>query len=285
MKRPRASWVVRSLAAALLLLLVTLLLPQASAQALTQDPSSDSKSQPRSTDSIAPVSTSTAARTSTPPWLSAGVDSTDDFRAPRKQFLAGALQQQAELVIAAAATKLPQRFIVQLKLQSAAALVRPSVQPTSAAAEDRPDAENAGSPRQSRRSRITPQAAAASQAVTTQAQAVAAAAGVTAQVTHSYSYALSGFAIENPTAAQLQALAANPAVKSVTEDSMVFATTYTTPQFLGLARGPDFKNNWRRPKNRPVWDQVNFTMQFAQQRQLGNFCMLQFIGRCCSTCC
>jgi len=257
MKPARWRW-VRSLAAAALLLLVAPLLPQASAQAVSEDPSSYSKSKAHSTDSIAPVSTSTAARASPPPWLSAAVDSTDDFRAPRKQFLAGALQQQSQAQqVAAAATKLPQRFIVQLKLQSAAALVRPSVQPTSAAAEDRPEAENAGSPRHSRSSRITPQAAAASQAVTTQAQAVAAEAGVTAQVTHSYSYALSGFAIENPTAAQLQALAANPAVKSVTGDSMVFATTYTTPQFLGLARGPDYRANWRQPKNRPVWDQVS----------------------------
>lgn len=40
--------------------------------------------------------------------------------------------------------------------------------------------------------------------------------------------------MQNPTAAQLKALAADPQVLSVVEDKRVRLATYTTPNFLGL---------------------------------------------------
>jgi hypothetical protein len=161
-----------------------------------------------------------------------------------KQPLAQANQATADVTVASAAAALrPKRFIVQLKTPSAAALVAgPAIIPVAgatAAGEDaQPSSSNpsdtvaAASTRLT--SRITPASAAASQAIHTQAAAVAAAAGVTAQVTHRYSYALSGFAAEAPSAAQLEALAADPQVLSVTEDKVVSLRTYSTPQFLGL---------------------------------------------------
>lgn len=126
---------------------------------------------------------------------------------------------------------------MQLKTPSAAAAVRSTLQPIATTTGSGGDDEDgiATSTRYIRTSRITPQAAAASAAVLSEGQAVAAAAGVSdVQVTHRYSYALSGFAVENPSPAQLQALAADPSVLSVVEDRRVSLATYTTPQFLKL---------------------------------------------------
>jgi hypothetical protein len=85
---------------------------------------------------------------------------------------------------------------------------------------------------------------------------------VSAQVTHTYSYALSGFAIKNPTSSQLAALAADDKVAAVTEDVLVYTATYSTPQFLGLtAKGGNSAGTWRSSRRRQtardgVWNQV-----------------------------
>jgi hypothetical protein len=83
---------------------------------------------------------------------------------------------------------------------------------------------------------------------------------VTAQVAHTYSYALSGFTVQAPTAAQLAALAADPQVLSVMEDKQVSIRTYSTPQFLGLPnRARQVQGSGSKPsmvRQRGVWSQV-----------------------------
>lgn len=188
-----------------------------------------------------------------PVWLPGPVASTSDGPSGRsKQLFPGARpsqQQQQQLGTQARAASLPprpNRFIVQLQTPSAAAaLAAPSVllpEDLTSVAAGLPSPQQASTtaaeqedhPRSIRPGRITPQAAAAAQAVQTQAASVAAAAGLTRQVTHTYSYALAGFAVQSPTAGQLAALAADPKVLSVTADRMLYAMTYSTPQFLGL---------------------------------------------------
>lgn len=121
----------------------------------------------------------------------------------------------------------PHRYIVQLATAPAAAIIGPPLSAAAAAA------AGAGPP-----FRDVALDVATSQAVLAHTDAVAASAGVApAQVSHRYSYALSGFTVQNPSASQLAALTASPDVVSVTPDRVVRALTYTTPQFLGLAKG------------------------------------------------
>jgi hypothetical protein len=177
-----------------------------------------------------------------------------------KQRLPQSDQATADVTVASTATS-PRlkRFIVQLKTPSAAALVGRIIVPAAATAAGE-DAESSSSnpsvaAHSTRVDQITPASAAAASAIHTEAAAVAAAAGVTTQVTHRYSYALSGFAVEAPSAAQLAALAADPAVLSVSEDRMVSLRTFSTPQFLGLKQSvwnevrPRHDGSWRRHNN------------------------------------
>jgi hypothetical protein len=94
-----------------------------------------------------------------------------------------------------------------------------------------------------------------SQAVLSMSAAVAVSAGVAGKVTHTYSYALAGFAVANPTPAELAALAANPNVLSITPDKKNRLATYTTPRFLGLA-GPASASSRRRRQAGGVWGRV-----------------------------
>lgn len=230
--------------------------------------------------SAAGAETAAGPQATRPLWL--GQDTRDNSDAPSlsdKLLVPGSRPNQAFLrakATAATVKPLQRRFIVQLKAPSAAAVLGPPVTPVTAAAaavgaDTEATDESIGAASESvtpasetagvQRGRITPQAVAAAQVVQTQAAAVAAAAGVTAQVTHRYSYALSGFAVQNPSAAQLAALAADPEVLSVTEDRIVHTATYSTPQFLGLTgtNGAGGKRNWQsrsNTRNSGVWGQV-----------------------------
>lgn len=260
----------------LLLLWVALLLPAAHQRAVAAAAAADSRFSIYSTPSSSPAGAQQQVRR--PFWLPGPVASTSDGPSGRsKHMFPGARpSQQQQLGAQARAASLPprlNRFIVQLQTPSAAAaLVAPSVLPDDLTGEG-PSPQQVSTaaeqdPRSIRPGRITPQAAAAAQAVQTQAASVAAAAGVTAQVTHTYSYALAGFAVQSPTAGQLAALAADPKVLSVTADRMLYAMTYSTPQFLGLrgrgsgsSRGSSSAGSARR-SHKPdthssgVWDEV-----------------------------
>jgi len=214
-------------------IVLSLLLAGAAAQpsgASTSPKNSNSNSRQKPLKARANVP---GAEVSTPPWLVRSgkklVD--DDDVMPRKQPAAGGAQHQTS----SPAANQRKRFIVQLKTPSAAAALQPVG--TNSADANSPSNTGVGADgfRSIRPGRITPRAAAASTSVLSQVQAVAAAAGVSeAQVTHRYSYALSGFAVQDLTAAQMKALAADPQVLSVTEDNLVQLATYTTPNFLGL---------------------------------------------------
>lgn len=234
------------------LLLLLLLLPHQLAAAQASDASTtaagstdaafqDTPVDPTTTAAaaiVAPAGAGAAAarpKVTTPTWVGRPKDDVGKQRLPQ----ADQATTDVNLASTAAASR-PKRFIVQLKSQSAAALVGHTIipaAPTAAGEDVETSTSNPSVPlaaRSTRVDRITPASAAAAQVIHTEAAAVAAAAGVTTQVTHRYSYALSGFAVEAPSAAQLAALAADPKVLSVSEDRIASIRTFSTPQFLGL---------------------------------------------------
>jgi len=174
------------------------------------------------------------AEATTPPWLGKPDQRLSNQLMQRKQPAAGTVGGAQRRTPWSAADQ-PKTFIVQLKTPSAAGTLPPVGTDTAEASRPHSDGSGADGFRSIRPGRINPRAAAASSAVLSLVQAVAAAAGLSdAQISHRYSYALSGFAVQNPTAAQLKALAGDPQVLSVVEDKRVRLATYTTPQFLGL---------------------------------------------------
>lgn len=194
-----------------------------------------------------------------PAWLKGGRSRDDESRQQ-----AAAATQQKHSVARSRGVAIPyappktNRFIVQLKMPSAASALEATAQPSST---------NIGSNLGTRgvfprTGRITPQAAAASVAVLSQVEAVASAANVQQQVSHRYSYALSGFAVENPTAAQLQALSTDPQVLSVVRDNSVRYDTYSTPRFLGLTNKQDSlgANHLRHNQDAGAWGEVGHTV-------------------------
>lgn len=176
------------------------------------------------------------AELTSPPWSAKSSNklSRDELTPPRRHTPAPGTAPRKPSSPTAHTPK-AKAFIVQLKTPSAAAHLSSvgAAGPISAPISD----ANRGVDgfRSIRPGRITAAAAAASTAVMDRVQAVTAAAGISnARVTHRYSYALSGFAVRNLTATELQALAADPNVLSVVEDNLVKTSTFTTPKFLGL---------------------------------------------------
>lgn len=255
----------------LVLLLVLLLPQQFAAQTSTLDSTAAESLTPDAPVEIIPAAAAAAVtlQVTIAPWVGRQPPTDDElgFKKPRLQPDPTADRAQTA---SAAAIPRARSFIVQLKAPSAAALVGPTIIPAAAAAAPADDTAAAAATdriQNTRTDRITAQAAAAAQEIRTQSAAVAAAAGVTAQVTHSYSYALSGFTVQGPTAAQLAALAADPLVLSVMEDKQVSISTYSTPQFLGLPnRARQVQGSGSKPsivRQRGVWSQVGTPFLFS----------------------
>jgi hypothetical protein len=145
----------------------------------------------------------------------------------------------------AAAASWSGRYIVQLKAAPAAAAIGPAI------------ATAAGAPLK----RNVTLDGFRSAAVKSLTASVAAAAGVGRKVTHTFTYALAGFAVANPSAAQLAALGADPNVASVTPDRILQLHTFSTPRFLGLkSPGRSKGSTKKRPPGSSaiggVWGQV-----------------------------
>lgn len=79
--------------------------------------------------------------------------------------------------------------------------------------------------------------AAYAQHLEAQSLAVATRAGAADRVVYKYKYAFPGFAVSHLSAQELKALRSDPAVAFVSESSLQFRQTLTTPRFLQLAGG------------------------------------------------
>lgn len=104
---------------------------------------------------------------------------------------------------------------------------------------------------------------------------MAASTGVANKVSRTYTAALSGFAVKDPTPQELQALRSDPSVLSVTLSTRMYASTYSSPWFLSLTgkdgEEVDFylnkkqrhackhnKHNKSEPTIKGLWDKVSW---------------------------
>lgn len=145
-------------------------------------------------------------------------------------------------------------WIVQLAMPSAAAALAPPSGDRAAVA------AAAADPSTDARGRNITAARVHAEALDAHITAVAAAAGVDSKVSQRYTYALSGFALKNPTVAELQALRADPQVVSVTPSTLMHQQTYSSPWFLGLTSSlGESPNNAMHARQHPqgLWDEVS----------------------------